>query len=76
MPGLSGREVLKRVQQNHPATPVIVISGNSNTEAAAELIAMGAFAYLTKPFPGQTLVAAISKALASRSGGLRGAGEK
>src|SRR5687767_6890046 len=36
MPGLSGREILKRVQQKHPATPVIVISGNSNAEAAAE----------------------------------------
>jgi len=28
MPGLSGREIIKRVQKNHPATPVIVISGD------------------------------------------------
>ncbi|MGH9968201.1 MAG: response regulator [Pyrinomonadaceae bacterium] len=50
MPGLSGREILKCTQEHHPATPVIVISGDANEYAAKELIAMGAFAYLTKPF--------------------------
>jgi len=64
MPGLSGREIIKRVQKNHPATPVIVISGDSNAEAAAELIAMGAFAYLTKPFQLETVEETVVRAIA------------
>ena len=66
MPGLSGREVLKRVQENHPATPVIVISGNANAEAAEELLAMGAFAYLTKPFKLEVVEDTVIRAIARR----------
>jgi len=66
MPGLSGREILKRVQQKHPATPVIVISGNSNAEAAAELLAMGAFAFLTKPFQLEVVEDTVVRAIARR----------
>ena len=50
MPGLSGREILKQIQELHPATPVIVISGNSEDAAGRELIELGAFAYISKPF--------------------------
>ena len=66
MPGLSGREILKRVQENHPATPVIVISGESNDEAAAELLAMGAFAYLSKPFQLAVVEDTVVRAIARR----------
>jgi DNA-binding NtrC family response regulator len=66
MPGLSGREILKRVQRKHPNTPVIVISGNSNAEAAAELLAMGAFAYLTKPFQLEVVEDTVVRAIARR----------
>ena len=45
MPELSGRELLKYIQAQHPATPVIVISGESSEAAAQELIEAGAFAY-------------------------------
>ncbi len=66
MPGLSGREILKRIQEKHPATPVIVISGNSNAEAVAELLAMGAFAYLTKPFQLAVVEDTVVRAIARR----------
>jgi DNA-binding NtrC family response regulator len=66
MPGLSGREILKRVQKNHPTTPVVVISGTSNAEAAAELIAMGAFAYLNKPFKLEIVEDTVVRAIARR----------
>jgi DNA-binding NtrC family response regulator len=66
MPGLSGREVLKRVQENHPATPVIIISGNVNADAGAELLAMGAFAYLPKPFRLEVVEDTVVRALARR----------
>ena len=66
MPGLSGREILIRVQKNHPATPVVVISGNANAEAAEELIAMGAFAYLNKPFKLEIVEDTVVRAIARR----------
>ncbi|CAN5640013.1 MAG: response regulator [Pyrinomonadaceae bacterium] len=66
MPGLSGREILKRVQEKHSATPVIVISGNSNADAASELLAMGAFAYLTKPFQLEEVEEIVVRAIARR----------
>ncbi len=66
MPGLSGREILKCVQKKHPATPVIVISGNANAEAATELLAMGAFAYLTKPFKLEVIEDTVVRAIARR----------
>lgn len=50
MPGLTGVELLKRVQDNHGATPVILISGKGCEQDPKELMDLGAFAYLTKPF--------------------------
>lgn len=66
MPGLSGREILKRIQDKHPDTPVIVISGNANSEAAEELLALGAFAYLTKPFQLELVEDTVVRAIARR----------
>ncbi len=50
MPGLTGIELLKRVQQRDYRTPVILISGKGSEEDPVELISQGAFAYVTKPF--------------------------
>ncbi|MEH6583921.1 MAG: adenylate/guanylate cyclase domain-containing protein [Halioglobus sp.] len=52
MPGMDGREVLKRIKE-HPewrATPVIVISGRQDMEGIIECIEAGADDYLFKPF--------------------------
>ncbi len=64
MPGLTGREILKRIQAQHPTTPVIVISGNSEEEAAKELLAMGAFAFIAKPFTLESVETAVVRAIA------------
>jgi DNA-binding NtrC family response regulator len=50
MPGLTGIELLYRVQQGNSGTPVILISGKGSEEDTEALIRMGAFAYVTKPF--------------------------
>ena len=52
MPGMDGREVLKRIKE-HPewrATPVIVISGSQDMDGIIECIEAGADDYLFKPF--------------------------
>jgi DNA-binding NtrC family response regulator len=64
MPGLTGREILKRIQEEHPTTPVIVISGNSEAEAAKELLDMGAFAFIAKPFKLEDVESTVVRAIA------------
>lgn len=50
MPGLTGVDLLKRVQQRGPDTPVILISGKAGEHDSQSLIEAGAFAYVKKPF--------------------------
>jgi len=49
MPGLTGVELLKKIQEHDSITPVILISGKGSEQAQA-LVELGAFAYVTKPF--------------------------
>ena len=73
MPGLGGLEVLKRIREYHPQTPVIVISGTGpiNEEPLLEL---GAFAYIQKPFRLEEVEEAILRALAHRNTSQRSKG--
>ena len=66
MPGLSGRDLLRRIQRDHSTTPVIVISGTLDEEEAKSLMEMGAFAYFTKPFRLEDVEAAVDRAIARR----------
>lgn len=50
MVGLSGLELLKRVQLRDSDTPVILISGKGNEQDPKQLMDLGAFAYVAKPF--------------------------
>ncbi|TXS95996.1 response regulator [Parahaliea maris] len=52
MPGMDGREVLRRIKEHEDwrATPVIVISGHQDMEDIIECIEAGADDYLFKPF--------------------------
>jgi two-component system response regulator AtoC len=64
MPGLSGRDLLRYLQSEHPATPVIVISGMSDGGSSEEILEMGAFAFFTKPFKLEEVEAAVDRAIA------------
>ena len=64
MPGLTGREILMYVQNQHPTTPVIVISGKPDGSDGKSLVEMGAFAYLTKPFQLDEIEEIVTRAIA------------
>jgi len=49
MPGLDGISLLGRIRQREAHTPVILVSGKASAQAD-ELIKLGAFAYISKPF--------------------------
>lgn len=70
MPGMDGFALITalRTTRNH-ATPVIVTSGYSAREDIARARAEGASDYLVKPFPTETLVGAIRRAVGRAANG-------
>ena len=64
LPGLSGFELRQRLAREGVVLPVIFITAYDDPDSHAQAKRAGAIAYFTKPFPGQHLVAAITKALA------------
>ena len=50
LPGLSGLELTKRMQEIHPDVPVIVMTGYADVETAVEALKQGASDYIRKPF--------------------------
>lgn len=63
MPGLGGLDLLNRVVDLYPGTPVIIISGLSDQEQAQSLIGRGAFDYLLKPFRLEVVEDSVRRAL-------------
>lgn len=55
LPGMSGLDVLVKVRDRFPQTPVIVITGHGSMQTAIEAIKHGAFDYITKPLHLDTL---------------------
>jgi DNA-binding NtrC family response regulator len=66
MPGFDGQQLLKRVQQTHPNTQIIIMSGNCSDEEGQSSVALGAFAYLKKPFRLEDVAHTVNLALAQR----------
>jgi DNA-binding NtrC family response regulator len=56
MPGMPGMEVLRLVKQKSPDTEVIVMTGFATVESAVEAMKSGAYEYLLKPFPYDTVL--------------------
>ena len=59
MPELDGIETLRRVKQLRPNLPVLIMTGHGTIESAVEAMKLGAYDYLTKPFPQEKLFAAV-----------------
>ncbi len=68
LPDLSGHEVLKRLRMLRIATPVLILSGDSETESKVSGFGAGADDYVTKPFDKSELLARLH-ALVRRSQG-------
>lgn len=62
MPGMSGIELLALVHQQHPETPVILISGYADMETAVAAVKEHAFDFIVKPFDPAHIVGAVRKA--------------
>ncbi|MGE0887393.1 MAG: sigma-54-dependent transcriptional regulator [Blastocatellales bacterium] len=63
MPGMTGGELLAKMREKRPESPVVVITAFGSVEQAVDLVKAGAFQYLTKPFDTDELLLIIEKAL-------------
>ncbi len=70
MPGLSGIELLEKFRDSHSECEVIVLTGEGTIEMAVHAMKLGAYDFLTKPFPLRDLEKLIGKAT-TRHGQLR-----
>jgi DNA-binding NtrC family response regulator len=66
LPGIKGLDVLSRIKETSPDTPVIIITGYASIDSAVEAMKRGAFDYLTKPFTPEEVRITTRKALESR----------
>jgi DNA-binding NtrC family response regulator len=62
MPGMSGLELLEKFRTQFPDCQVIMLTGQGTIESAVEAMRLGAYNYLTKPFPLRDLEVQIEKA--------------
>ncbi|MGK5094148.1 response regulator [Deltaproteobacteria bacterium TL4] len=61
MPGMNGMELLTRIKQDDPETPVVLITGHGDVKIAIEALKLGALDFILKPFKLESLYAAISR---------------
>jgi CheY-like chemotaxis protein len=64
LPAGGGMRVLDAVREDHPETPVVMITGYATPRRKIECIHAGAFDVLPKPFDANELVAVLRRALA------------
>jgi len=67
MPGIGGIEILKRVRRARPDLPVVIMTAFGSIDSAVESIKLGAYDYITKPFPMEKLLGTLDKALERES---------
>ena len=63
MPGMSGLEVRDQLVQSSPSLPVIFITAHDEVSVRERVMAMGAVAFLRKPFNDELIVKTLNAAL-------------
>jgi len=63
MPGMDGIEVLQKLEELKPDTPVVMISGHGNIDTAVESIKKGAFDFIEKPLDLNRLLITLRNAM-------------
>jgi DNA-binding response OmpR family regulator len=63
LPGHNGIEILKHIRKQWPTTEVIMLTAYASLNTALEALRMGAYDYVTKPFPFDVLRSAVRRAI-------------
>jgi FixJ family two-component response regulator len=67
MPGLTGRDIQRRLTAAKIGVPIIVVTAHDQPAVREQCLADGAIAYLAKPLRREQLIAMIMSALAESS---------
>lgn len=63
MTDMDGLDVLRRLREQAPKVPVVMMTGHGSIESAVEAMKLGALDYLTKPFPQEKLFSVVELAM-------------
>jgi two-component system response regulator HydG len=63
MPDMDGNQVLQQVKKSRPDLPVIIMTAFGTIDAAVAAIKLGAYDYITKPFPKEKILGVLENAL-------------
>lgn len=63
MPGISGIEVLRKLTADHPDICVIMATAVTDTQTAIDIMKLGAYDYISKPFNQDDLLMRVRKAI-------------
>jgi DNA-binding NtrC family response regulator len=66
MPGMDGMELLGHLRDQHPETPVVLMTSFGTIENAVKAMRLGAQDFVTKPFEADQLLVALERALETR----------
>ncbi|MGC4117114.1 MAG: sigma-54 dependent transcriptional regulator [Myxococcales bacterium] len=67
MPDLDGLEVLKKMKELRPLTPVVMMSGHGSFETAVTATKLGAYTFLPKPIDREQLLVSVRNALGAQA---------
>jgi two-component system NtrC family response regulator len=65
MPSMDGIELLRRIKENTPELPVVMMTAYGTVEKAVEAMQIGAFNFIQKPFQNETLKQIVDKAVST-----------
>jgi two-component system response regulator FixJ len=71
MPGISGLELLRTLQNAGDPRPLLLMTGHGDVELAVQAIKLGAFDFVEKPFSNERLVASVEQALVASESSLK-----
>ena len=63
LPGLGGLEVVRRLHEQKPLIPILLMTAHGTTETAIQATKLGAYDYLLKPFEMEELLDLLGKAV-------------
>jgi len=63
LPGMTGLDLLEKLREQCPDTPVVVVTGDTDLRTAIECMRRGAYDFLTKPIRTELLIVTVEKAM-------------
>ena len=67
LPGMSGRDLQRRLRAREQSTSVVFVSAHNEPEMQASVLRAGAVAFLKKPFEATALIEALEMAIRNPS---------